>query len=104
MHPVFAPDVSHALVQTAGGEDQYEIPGTHHALDQLVFELPSLQFFHIKEDAEAMQLEMDFQETVRGRIVGMLEVPCWHEPKTSSDLMLSLQQLSWDANKAGHEL
>lgn len=62
MHPVFAFGVPHALVKGVARKQHHEVPGAHHALNELVLKLPGLQLLHVDEDAESVQLQVDLQE------------------------------------------
>lgn len=62
MHPVLHGSVTHALVESIGGQDQDEIACPLYTLDQFFLEFTSLQLLHIYKDAVAANLQVHLQK------------------------------------------
>lgn len=62
MHPILHGSVAHALVKRVGGQDQDEVTGPLHALNQFVLEFTGLQLLHVYEDAVSSDLQVHLQK------------------------------------------
>lgn len=63
MHPVLHGSVAHALVESAGGQDQDEVTCPLYTLNQFVLKFTGLQLLHVYEDAVSPNLQVHLEET-----------------------------------------
>lgn len=66
MHPVLHGSVPHALVERTWRQDQDEVSGPLHTLDQFVLKFSCLQLLHVYEDAVSSHLQMNLQKASAG--------------------------------------